>query len=108
MKTYVVTPHLNCLNKTVLMMGHKISFNEKIWIIIPELALLIPSYLMHCMLINLHLMVLRHIFHTIMINYKKKSSISKFTIFYNVSATSMCVIKIYDNKAQTDDKFQNQ
>ena len=33
MKTYVVTPHLNRLNETVLMMGQKICFYHEIWII---------------------------------------------------------------------------
>ena len=28
MKTYVVTPHLNHLDKTVLMMGHKCFYGE--------------------------------------------------------------------------------
>ena len=31
MKTYVVTPHLNRLDKTVLMMGHKICFYGEIY-----------------------------------------------------------------------------
>ena len=36
MKTYVVTPHQNRFNETVLMMGHKISkIMEKIWLVIP-------------------------------------------------------------------------
>ena len=34
-KTYDVTPHLNCLDKTVLMMGHNIHFTGAIWKIIP-------------------------------------------------------------------------
>ena len=42
MKTYVVTPHLNRLNETVLMMGHKIGFYGEMWLIIPKLSLL-PS-----------------------------------------------------------------
>ena len=40
MKTYVLTPHNNRLGETVLMMGHIICFNGKIWIIIPKLFLL--------------------------------------------------------------------
>ena len=37
-KTYVLTPHSNHLEETVLMMGHKICFNGKMWIINPELS----------------------------------------------------------------------
>ena len=33
-KTYVVTPHLNHLDETVLMMGHNIRFKGVIWKII--------------------------------------------------------------------------
>ena len=40
MKTYVVTPHYNRLDETVLMMGHKICFYGEIWLIISELSLL--------------------------------------------------------------------
>ena len=42
MKTYVVTPHYNRLDETVLMMSHKICFNGKIsqLTIIPILSLL--------------------------------------------------------------------
>ena len=40
MKTYVVTPHLNCHGKTVLMMGYKICFYGEIWLIIHKLSLL--------------------------------------------------------------------
>ena len=40
MKTYVVTPHLNRLNETVLMTGHNICFKGVIWKIIPKLSLL--------------------------------------------------------------------
>ena len=36
MKTYVVTPHKNRLDETVLMMGHKICFYGEIWLIIPK------------------------------------------------------------------------
>ena len=39
-KTYVVTPHWNRLNETVLVMAHKISF---VFIYIP----ITPSYLEH-------------------------------------------------------------
>ena len=35
-----MTPQKNRLNETVLMMGHKICFYGKIWIIIPKLSLL--------------------------------------------------------------------
>ena len=31
------------------MMGHKICFNEVIWLIIPKLSLLLFSYLEHCL-----------------------------------------------------------
>ena len=41
MKTYVVTPHYNRLDKTDLMMAHKICFSEEIWIIITKLSLLL-------------------------------------------------------------------
>ena len=51
MKTYVVTPHLNRLSKTVLMMDHYIRLKEKIWKIIPKLSLL-PSYLEHTYISN--------------------------------------------------------
>ena len=37
MKTFVVTPHHNCLNETVLVTGHKICFYGEMWIIIPKL-----------------------------------------------------------------------
>ena len=40
MKTYVVTPHLNRLDKTVPITGHKICFNGEISLIIPKLSLL--------------------------------------------------------------------
>ena len=40
MKTYVVTPHLNRLDETVLMMGHNIRFKGVICKIIPKLSLL--------------------------------------------------------------------
>ena len=40
MKTNVVTPHLNSLGETVLMMGQKICFYGDIWIVIPKLSLL--------------------------------------------------------------------
>ena len=40
MKTYVVTPHLNRLDETVQMMGHKICFCEEMWLIILKLSLL--------------------------------------------------------------------
>ena len=39
-KTYVVTPHQNRLDETVLMMGHKICSRGEIWIIIHKLSLL--------------------------------------------------------------------
>ena len=39
-KTYVVTPHYNRLDETVLMMAHKICFNGEIGLIIPKLSLL--------------------------------------------------------------------
>ena len=57
MKAYVVTPHKNCLNETVLMMGHNIHFNGEIWIIIPKLSrlpLLIWSTLLSCSLEVMH------------------------------------------------------
>ena len=38
-KTYVVTPHLNRLSETVLMMGFNIRFKGVIWKIIPKLSL---------------------------------------------------------------------
>ena len=41
MKTYVVTPHSNRLDETVLIMGHKICFHEEIWLIISKLSLLL-------------------------------------------------------------------
>ena len=41
MKTFSVPLHWNRLNETVLMMGNNICFDGKIWIIIPELPLLI-------------------------------------------------------------------
>ena len=34
-KTYVVTPHMNCLDETVQMRGHNMSFQQGIRIIIP-------------------------------------------------------------------------
>ena len=37
-KMYVVTPHENHLNETVLMRGHKIHFYGEIWLIIPKLS----------------------------------------------------------------------
>ena len=40
MKTYVMTPHENCLSEEVLLKGHKICFNGYIWLIIPESYLL--------------------------------------------------------------------
>ena len=40
MKTYVVTPHQNRLDETVLMMGHKICFYGELWLLIPKLSLL--------------------------------------------------------------------
>ena len=40
MKTYVVTPHKNRLEETVLMMGHNLCFFGEICPIIPELSLL--------------------------------------------------------------------
>ena len=41
-KTYVVTPHYNHLDKTVIMMGHKTCFYGEISLIIPKLSLLPP------------------------------------------------------------------
>ena len=35
-----MTPHLNRLDETVLMRGHKICFYGEIWLIIPKLSLL--------------------------------------------------------------------
>ena len=35
-----MTPHLNSLDETVLMMGHNIHFDGVIWKIIPKLSLL--------------------------------------------------------------------
>ena len=40
MKTYVVTPHWNCLGKTILMMGHNIGFKGVIWKIIRKFVTL--------------------------------------------------------------------
>ena len=37
---YVVAPHKNPLNGTVLMMGHRICFCGEIWLIVPKLSLL--------------------------------------------------------------------
>ena len=37
-KTYVVTPHLNCLNETVQMRGHNIWFELEIRKIITQLS----------------------------------------------------------------------
>ena len=37
---YVVTPHKNRLDRMVLMVGHKICFYGKIWLVIPKLSLL--------------------------------------------------------------------
>ena len=37
---YVVTPHLNRLCKTILVMGRDMSFKGVIWKIIPKLSLL--------------------------------------------------------------------
>ena len=34
-----MTPHLNHLGETVLMMGHKIYFYREIWLVIPKLSL---------------------------------------------------------------------
>ena len=39
-KTYVVTPHYNRLDETVLTMGDKICFHGGMWLIIPKLSLL--------------------------------------------------------------------
>ena len=44
-KTYVVTPHLNRLDKTVQMRGHNIWFQREIRKIIPQLSSNTPSYL---------------------------------------------------------------
>ena len=38
MKTYVVTPHWNRLDGTLLMKGHKICFNGEIGPVIPNLS----------------------------------------------------------------------
>ena len=40
MKTFMVIPHWNRLDETVLMIGHKICFYGEIQIIIPKLSLL--------------------------------------------------------------------
>ena len=40
MLTYVVTPHQNRLDETVVMMGHKICFYGELWLLIPKLSLL--------------------------------------------------------------------
>ena len=37
---YVVTPHLNRLGKTILVMRRDMSYKEVIWKIIPEFSLL--------------------------------------------------------------------
>ena len=37
---YVVTPYLNCLGKTILVMGRDMSFKGVIWKIIRKLSLL--------------------------------------------------------------------
>ena len=39
LKPYVVTPHLNRLDKTVLIVGHKICFYREVWLTIPKLSL---------------------------------------------------------------------
>ena len=47
LKLYVVTPHLNCLNKTVQMRGHNICLYAELTKIIPnfhQLLLLISVY----------------------------------------------------------------
>ena len=63
-KTYVVTPHWNRLNETVLMMGHKICFYGEIWLIIPKLSMLFlirfsfrrrSNVGLHCLHRSLHL-----------------------------------------------------
>ena len=38
--SYVVAPHKNPFNGTVLMMGYRICFCGEIWLIIPKLSLL--------------------------------------------------------------------
>ena len=43
MKTYVVTPHQNCLDKTVLVMGQSLCFKGETKKIIPNTS----SYLQH-------------------------------------------------------------
>ena len=45
MKTYVVIPHQNRLNESVLMWGHKICFYGKNLDNYPEIIPVIPSYL---------------------------------------------------------------
>ena len=40
MKTYVVTPHYNRINETILMMGHNVCLEGTIWKINPKLSLL--------------------------------------------------------------------
>ena len=37
--SYVVAPHKNRLNETVLMLGHRICFCGEIWLIIPKFKL---------------------------------------------------------------------
>ena len=39
---YIVTPHKNRLNETVLMMGHNIHIERIIWKVIPKFSLLPP------------------------------------------------------------------
>ena len=48
MKTCVVIRYWNCRDEeTVLMMGHKISFDGEEYKSIPDLSVLPPSFLMH-------------------------------------------------------------
>ena len=59
---YVVTPHQNSLDETVLMMGHYIHFKGVPWKIIPELSLLpllIWSTVLHNLKIEVDLLNLR-------------------------------------------------
>ena len=45
LKSYVVTPHLNCLVKTVQMMGHNICFYAELTKIIPNYHQILPLIL---------------------------------------------------------------
>ena len=42
LKPYVVTPHLNCLVKTIQMRDHSICFNAEVTKIIPNFHQILP------------------------------------------------------------------